>query len=218
MDRERLRANVERVRERIRAAAGGREVALVAVTKYVAPDVIDALAECGITDCAENRVLEGLDRVAQVRGRFRWHFVGHLQTNKVRRALERFEVIHSIDRWEAAAEIQKQLDRHNKRVSGFVQVNVSGEGTKGGIGPDGAAALVKRLRAECPRIDLLGLMTMAPHTEDPEASRPVFRRMRELRESCGVAGLSMGMTADFEVAIAEGATHVRIGSALFEGI
>lgn len=222
MDRRRLAANVDAVRERIRRACdrAGRahDVTLVAITKYVPPDAIEALGSCGIADCGENRVLEGLERAAAVRHPFRWHFVGHLQTNKVRRALERFEVIHSIDRWDVAAELQKHLDRLNKSVSGFVQINVSGEKSKAGVPPGEAASLVGRIRAECPRIELLGLMTMAPHEGDPELARPHFRRLRELRDAAGLGGLSMGMTADFEVAIEEGATHVRIGSALFEGI
>jgi hypothetical protein len=219
MDVERLRDNVRRVRERIAAAcarAGRRsdDITLVAITKYVAPPAIEALAACGITDCGENRVLEGVERVAQVQHPFRWHFVGHVQTNKARRLVDRFAIIHSIDRWDLAA----QLDRHKKSLTGFVQVNVSGEGTKGGVAPGETAALVGRIRRECGAITLAGLMTMAPHGDDAEASRPHFRRLRELAVSCGLDGLSMGMSDDFEVAIEEGATHVRIGSALWEGV
>ncbi len=223
MDLDRLRANVERVRERIRAACArvGRraeDVTLVAITKYVAPPVIEALGACGVTDCGENRVVEGLARVAEVKHPFRWHFVGHVQTNKVKKLVGAFPIVHSIDRWELAAELERQLDLNKKRITGFVQVNVSGESTKGGAGPAECVPLVERIRRECHRIDVAGLMTMAPHVEDAEASRPHFRRLRELSVACGVAGLSMGMTADFEAAVEEGATHVRVGSALFEGI
>lgn len=222
MDRERLKANVESVRGRIRGALAraGRtgEIVLLVVTKYAPPEAIDALRESGITDCGENRVLEGLERIAQVREAFRWHFVGHLQTNKVRRALERFEVIHSIDRWEIAERLQKELERLKKEASGFVQVNVSGEATKGGAPPTEAPALAERIRRNCPRIRLVGLMTMAPHDAGGEEARPLFRRLRECGNSCGLAGLSMGMTNDFEVAVEEGATHVRIGSAIFDGV
>ncbi len=223
MDRERLAANVQLVRERIAAACkrAGRptgDVTLVAITKYVGPEIIAALSDCGITDCGENRVLEGVERIAKVGPRFRWHFVGHVQTNKVRHAIDRFEVFHSIDRWELASELERQAKQHTRTTVGFVQVNVSGEGTKGGATPDETPALVGRINRECPSIQIAGLMTMAPHAQSPEASRPHFRRLREVRDQCGLSGLSMGMTADFEVAIEEGATHVRVGSALFEGL
>ncbi len=223
MDRELLGANVQRVRERIASActrAGRRtdDVLLIAITKYVGPDVIAALSECAITDCGENRVLEGIERIAQVGPHFRWHFVGHLQTNKVKRAIGPFAIFHSIDRWDLAAELEKHAKHHTMPTAGFVQVNVSGEGTKGGATPDETPRLVERIRRECRSINLCGLMTMAPHAESPEASRPHFRKLRELRDRCGLVGLSMGMTADFEVAVEEGATHVRVGSALFEGV
>jgi hypothetical protein len=113
--------------------------------------------------------------------------------------------------------MEKRLAGGNKRVPGFVQVNVSGEASKGGVRPEEVRDFVAWARGECPHLDVRGLMTMAPH-ENPEASRPVFRRLRELGETCGLRDLSMGMTNDFEVAVEEGATHLRVGSAFFEGV
>lgn len=220
--KDRLRANLEGVRSRIEAACRrvGRnpsDVTLVAVTKTVPVPVIEALLELGHRDAAENRPVEGAARAAQVRGTARWHFVGHLQTNKARKVLERFEVLHSLDRDGLALELEKRLAVEGRRIAAFVQINVSGEGTKGGFPAGEAREAVARIRDRCPHLQVLGLMTMAPEG-DPEAARPHFRRLRELAAEAGVSGLSMGMSGDFEAAVEEGATHVRIGTALFEGL
>jgi pyridoxal phosphate enzyme (YggS family) len=212
MDLDRLRKNLEGVRERInlacrRAGRPSESVTLVVVTKSAPPGCIPPLAALGVADIGENRAVEGLARVGGLSG-IRRHLIGHLQTNKVRKALEWADVIHSVDRPSLLAE----LGRHNKKPPVFVQVNISGEATKGGYGPrEAEEAVVEARRTH----EVLGLMTMAPREGD---ARDCFRSLRELARRCGVRGLSMGMTGDFEAAVEEGATCVRIGSAIFEGV
>ena len=209
---DRLRSNLEAVRARIEGACrrAGRDpssVTLVVVTKSAPADLIPKLAPLGVRDIGENRAVEGLARVGGLK-EFRRHMIGHLQTNKVRKALEWGDVIHSVDRPSLLAE----LGRHNKKPPVFVQVNVSGEASKGGYEATGAEAAVREARLTH---EVLGLMTMAPRGGD---ARATFRALRRLAERCGVTGLSMGMTEDFEAAVEEGSTHVRIGSAIFEGV
>jgi len=211
-----LRDNLARVRDRIAAACAraGRDpsaVTLVAVTKSATDAQVEALLELGIRDLGESRAVEGAARVAKFGPDIRWHFIGHLQTNKSNKVVDAFHVIHSIDRDALADDLEKKCTARNKRLRAFVQVNVSGEATKGGYRPEeGAAAAAGRW----PHLEILGLMTMAP-AGDPESARPHFRRLRELATACGVASLSMGMSDDFEVAIEEGATHIRVGTLLF---
>jgi pyridoxal phosphate enzyme (YggS family) len=209
---DRLRSNVEAVRSRIAAACGrtGRDpsgVTLIVVTKSVPADLIPRLAELGVRDIGENRPVEALDRVGP-RTEFRRHMIGHLQTNKIGKALAWADVLHSVDR----PSLLSALERNPKKVPVFVQVNVSGEASKGGYGPDDAERAVAEAR-RC--LEVLGLMTMAPEGVD---ARPHFRRLRELGARAGVSRLSMGMSQDFEVAVEEGATHVRVGTAIFEGV
>ena len=211
-DVNRLRRNVDDVRRRIETAArrAGRDpasVTLVVVTKSVPPECIPPLVSLGVSDIGENRPVEGLKRIGGLEG-FRKHMVGHLQTNKVRKALQWADVVHSVDRPAAVAELAK----HQPKIPCFVQINVSGEAVKGGYPPEGAAAAVEEARRA---LNVVGLMTMAPIEGDP---RPCFRRLRELAEGSGLRELSMGMTQDYEVAVEEGATCVRIGSAIFEGV
>lgn len=212
MSLDRLRSNLEGVRARIEAACrrAGRDpasVTLVAVTKTAPVELIPRLADLGVSEIGENRPVEALERVGKLSG-FRRHMIGHLQTNKVRKALEWADVLHSVDRRSLLAELQKQ----EKRPPVYVQVNVSGEATKGGYGPADAEAAVREARRSH---EVLGLMTMAPQGGD---ARACFRALRELGARCGVTGLSMGMTGDFEAAVEEGATCVRIGSAIFDGV
>jgi hypothetical protein len=212
MDADRLKRNLEDVRRRIREACAraGRDpagVALIVVTKSAPPEAFPALASLGVGDIGENRPIEGLERVGGLSG-FRRHMIGHVQTNKVKKVLAWADVLHSVDR----PALVDELARHNKKLPAYVQINVSGEGTKGGFRPEEAEAAAAAARKA---VDLVGLMTMAPAGAD---ARPVFRRLRELAARCGVAGLSMGMTQDFEAAVEEGATCVRIGSAIFEGV
>lgn len=211
-DLDRLRSNLEGVRARIAAACARARrdpaaVTLVVVTKSVPRELIPWLAGLGVTDIGENRAVEGLDRVGSLGG-FRRHMIGHLQTNKVVKALAWADTIHSVDR----ASLVGELAKHQRKVPVFVQVNVSGEASKGGFSPDGVEAAVADARRS---LDVVGLMTMAP--EGAEA-RPLFRRLRELASRVGLTQLSMGMTQDFEVAVEEGATHVRVGTAIFNGV
>jgi PLP dependent protein len=225
----RLARNLEAVRSRIdractRARREPSEVTLVAVTKGVGADETLELARLDVRDLGENRAdaLEG-KRAALARSglELRWHMIGHLQTNKVRRVLPHVDVLHSLDRDSLAETLSREVERSGRApLSAFVQVNVSGERSKGGVAPRELPALLDLCRAS-PRLAVCGLMTMAPLADDAEASRPCFRRLRELRDevrSLGyreVLGLSMGMSQDFEIAIEEGATHVRVGSLLF---
>jgi pyridoxal phosphate enzyme (YggS family) len=212
LDGARLRANLEGVFRRIegacrRAKRDPAAVTLVAVTKTLPGELIPGLAEAGVREIGENRAVEGLARVGGLTG-FRRHLIGHLQTNKVRKALEWADVLHSMDR-DGLAEA---LAKAGAKLPVFVQVNVSGEATKGGYAPSALPGALERARKA---LDVRGLMTMAPAGAD---ARPVFRELRRLAESAGLGGLSMGMSQDFEAAVEEGATHVRVGTALFEGV
>lgn len=217
---ERYRA----VMGRIAAACArtGRDpgsVTLVAVTKTHPPETADALARLGQLDVGENKVQEAKAKVPLCNGRLRWHGIGHLQTNKVRDAVRLFCMIHSVDSVRVAEEIEKQCVAQDKRMPVLLEVNVSGEGSKFGLEP-GALAETAVAVNRLPHLELRGLMTMPPYSEDPGAARPFFRRLAALRREvetrlgAPLADLSMGMSGDFEVAIEEGATLVRVGTAL----
>jgi pyridoxal phosphate enzyme (YggS family) len=208
----RLRSNVDGIRSRIAAACGraGRDpsgVTLIVVTKSVPAELIPRLADLGVRDVGENRPVEALERIGGLSG-FRRHMIGHLQTNKIGKALAWADVVHSVDRPSLLAALAKQ----SRKVPVFVQVNVSGEASKGGYGPEDVEAAVAEARRS---LEVLGLMTMAPEGGD---ARPHFRRLRELSARVGLTGLSMGMSQDFEAGVEEGATHVRVGTAIFEGV
>ncbi|HZG55173.1 MAG TPA: YggS family pyridoxal phosphate-dependent enzyme [Paenibacillus sp.] len=223
-----LRDAAERVERRIADACerSGRrreDVGVIAVTKYVSlARTIEAI-EAGYPNVGENRWQDAKDKWEALRARVgvAWHFIGHLQTNKVKDVLGRFHTIHSLDRWSLADEIQKKAERLGIVVPCFVQLNVSGEASKHGMAPEEFMPFLSRL-SECSSIEVVGLMTMAPHEEDPERTRPVFRRLRELRDEANarnaygkpIPHLSMGMSNDFEVAVEEGATWIRLGSIL----
>jgi len=223
-------ANVARVRERIAAAArrGGRrpeDVTLVAVSKGVDPARIVAAAAAGVTEFGENRVQEAGPKIAALQGRLagraRWHMVGHLQRNKARQAAGLFAVLHSLDDTALAAALDRHLAASARTLDALVQVNVAGEPQKFGIAPDRLPALLREL-VGLPRLRVIGLMTIAPQVSNPETVRPVFRGLRELRDSVArlqlapaLVDLSMGMSDDFEVAVEEGATLVRVGRAIF---
>jgi pyridoxal phosphate enzyme (YggS family) len=221
-----LAARVEEVRERIERARGraGRTepVTLVAVTKtHPAQAVRDAVA-AGVADVGENRPQELEDKVAEVgRGAVRWHLIGHLQRNKAARALPHFDLLHSLDSHRLAETLSKAAVDQGRTVRVLVQVNTSGEETKGGWSADEALDAVGRV-AGLPGLAVEGMMTMAPFTDDEAAVRATFRRARALweRAAAEVAGfralhLSMGMSNDFEAAVEEGSTLVRVGSVLF---
>jgi PLP dependent protein len=226
MDYSELPERLARVRERIavscaRAGRPPEGVTIVAVTKTHPVEAVRAALEAGLTDVGENRVQE-LDRKVAELGRAgaRWHLIGHLQRNKAKRAVELADLIHSIDSFRLAERLSAEATGCGVVVEGLVQVNVSGEETKGGL--EGADVL-EQLGAICalPGLRVVGLMTMAPFTEDERVVRPIFERARVMGEEASrvVPGfearhLSMGMSGDFEVAVEEGSTLVRLGTVL----
>jgi PLP dependent protein len=224
-DDETLQARLESVRGRIEAACGraGRDVStvtLMAVSKGHPPEGIRAAATLGLTLFGENRMQEAKSKIPLCPGRLQWHMIGHLQSNKARDAVQWFQMIQSVDSLHLAVELNKWADRAARTIQVLLEVNVSGEASKFGYSPERLLAEleeINRLR----RVEIHGLMTMAPWTPEPEKVRPVFRRLQELKRECdAILGaplphLSMGMSGDFEVAIEEGSTLVRIGSALF---
>jgi hypothetical protein len=219
--------NLDSLRARIAAAAAraGRrdsDVTLVAVTKTFAADAVRAALDAGQLDFGENKVQEGLDKVRTVGDpAARWHLIGHLQSNKARKAAAAFQVIHSIDRVELVAALDRGAVDAGRRPDVLIQVDLAGEATKHGVSPDAVRPLVDSLLGAA-ALRLVGLMLLPPYFEDPEQVRPYFRRLRELRDALAAeyreaapTELSMGMSHDFEVAIEEGATIVRLGTAVF---
>jgi PLP dependent protein len=220
-----LDANLRAVQQRIEAACAraGREpssVTLIAVTKTQPPEVVCAAAALGLSLFGENKVQEAKAKIPLCPGRLRWHMVGHLQSNKCRDAVELFEMVQSVDSLHLAEELNKRAEQAAKTLPILLEVNAVGEASKFGSRPDQLLTDLTRINA-LPRLEIHGLMTVPPWTLDPEKVRPVFRQMRELKERCEqllgapLTHLSMGMTGDFEVAIEEGATMIRIGTALF---
>ncbi len=216
-----LQDNIQRIMVRIAAAcsrAGRRpeDVRLVAVSKGRSVSQMQEAVGAGITDIGENKVQEALLKFNRVSG-VSWHMVGHLQTNKAKEAVRMFGLIHSVDSLHLAIELDKQAGRINKIQPILLEVNVSGEAAKFGVRPEEAQDLAARI-AGLKNLELKGLMTVAPAAQDPQTVRPVFKGLRELKERIGgLSVLSMGMTDDFEVAIEEGSTLIRIGRAIFEG-
>lgn len=221
-----LKDRIQHVESRIQAACArsGRhpdEVHVVAVTKYVDAEATGKLLDEGVLHIGENRPQKAVPKWEALGGRGVWHFIGHLQSNKVKDVIGKFQYIHSLDRLSLAKELEKRAAALDIVVSAFMQVNVSGEQSKHGIRPEEAPALLKEL-SQFKHIKVVGLMTMAPIVEDPELTRPVFRGLRELRDKLNGMGitndpiteLSMGMSGDFEVAIEEGATWIRLGTIL----
>ena len=212
---EEIRANLAAVEARIAAACerAGRSrdsVTLVAVTKtFPAADVEHAIA-AGVTNVGENKVQEARDKKPAVSGAARWHLIGHLQSNKAKDAVRLFDVIQTIDSIDLAERLARLADR---AIDVMLQVNVGGEEQKSGVSPSEVPAIAKRVRELAP-LRLTGLMTIPPLGE-AEQMRPYFRQLRSMRDDLGLEQLSMGMTDDFEVAIEEGATIVRVGRAIF---
>lgn len=209
---------LDEIRARIAAAChrAGRseaEVTLVAVTKgYGAEEIRQLLFDQGQTLYGENRVQEWIDKAPRLPGA-RWHFIGNLQRNKVKYCRD-FELIHSLNSQRLADALDAFGERHNHIFRTLIEVNIAAEESKRGADQVEVTALLEHAAA-LGHVRVEGLMTMAPYSDDPEAARPTFAKLRELRDSLGLAELSMGMSGDFEVAIEEGATIVRIGSALF---
>jgi pyridoxal phosphate enzyme (YggS family) len=223
-----LQRRLAEVRERIRTAAErcGRDpagVRLVAVSKTVPTEVIRLAAAAGVTDVGENYVQEAREKHAQLsETRLRWHFIGHLQSNKARYAVRMCDLIHTLDSLKLAVEIDRCAERAGKIQEVLIQVNVAGETSKAGVASADALPLVRAVAA-LEHLAVKGLMTMPPFFNDPQRVRPFFADLRRLSDrirDAAVANvamdeLSMGMTGDFEAAIAEGATMVRVGTAIF---
>ncbi len=220
-----LAANLENVSERIRSACqrGGRDpgsVRLLAVTKAQPPEAVNEAAKLGLSLFGENKIQEAKAKIPLCSGRLRWHMIGHLQSNKCKDAVELFEMIQSVDSLHLAEEIDRRAQQASRTIPILLEVNIVGEASKFGYEPEKFLAELERLNG-LRRLEIHGLMTVPPWSPSPERVRPVFRRLRELKAECeqrlGVPlpELSMGMSGDFEVAVEEGATIVRIGTALF---
>jgi PLP dependent protein len=220
-----LARNLENIRQRIRVACekAGRDlssVTLLAVTKTHPPEVVKMAADLGVVCFGENKVQEARAKIPLCPSKLRWHFIGHLQTNKCREAVELFEMIQSVDSLRLAQELNKRADEAGKRLPILLEVNAAGEGSKFGYRPEQLLTELNEVNS-LPRLEIHGLMTVPPWTPEAEEVRPHFRRLRELKEraetvlGAPLPHLSMGMSSDFEVAIEEGATMVRLGTALF---
>ncbi|WIV18236.1 YggS family pyridoxal phosphate-dependent enzyme [Paenibacillus polygoni] len=221
-----LEERIQHVNERITAACkrSGRnreDVGVIAVTKYVSTAMTSKVLDHGLIHIGENRWQNAEDKWNALHDRGIWHFIGHLQTNKVKDVIGKFAYIHSLDRLSLAKEIEKKAGQVDLQVECMLQVNISGEESKYGLEPEEVVPLLKQIR-EFPHVHITGLMTMAPFEEDAERTRPVFRGLRELRDDLNrqaltnqpLTHLSMGMSNDYEVAVEEGATWVRLGSVL----
>jgi PLP dependent protein len=217
--------NVQKLRQRIvshctRVGRNPAEVILIAVSKTVSVELLRKAVDAGIYDIGENYVQEMEQKHDALQNeKIRWHFIGHLQTNKVKYIIEWIHLIHSVDSLALGQEISKRAERAKRTVDILVEVNTSGEENKFGVSPLLTCALVKDL-VQLPNINIAGLMTMGPFFPNPEDSRPAFRTLRELkqiieRDGIPLRHLSMGMSNDFEIAIDEGATIVRVGTAIF---
>lgn len=204
----------------LRAGRHATDVELVAVSKTHPPEALRAVANAGQALFGESRVQEAQAKIPLLPSRLRWHFIGHLQKNKVRAALSLFELFHGVDSLELAQQFHRIADEEGQRPKVLLEVNVAGEATKFGFDPERLEAQLEELLA-LGRLEIVGLMAMAPLAPEAEHSRPYFRRLRELRDRLQTSGgiglpqLSMGMSGDYEVAVEEGATLVRVGSAIF---
>lgn len=214
-----IRANLEGVHERVaraceRAGRNPDDVLLIAVSKTVEIERIRLAVAAGVKALGENRVQEAKEKVAALGRPVPWHLIGSLQTNKARDAVQLFDWIHSVDRGELARELDRRAQQSERSVKVLVQVNVGEEPQKGGVEPSELKSLLDAM-AGLRNLDVRGLMCIPPVAETAEASRPWFKRLRELRDAAGLEHCSMGMSGDFEVAIEEGATMVRVGTAIF---
>lgn len=219
-DYEAVEANIEKACRK--AGRSRSEVTLIAVSKTKPVEMLREVYDLGQRDFGENKVQEMKDKIPQLPDDIRWHLIGHLQRNKVKYIAGTVAMIHSVDTWELAQTIQKEAAKHNRVIPVLLEVNVAGEDSKFGLTVADTPALVRKI-AELPNVRVEGLMTVAPYVPYPEENRPVFRTLRQL--SVDIAGenidnvnmnvLSMGMTNDYEVAIEEGATLVRVGTGIF---
>ncbi len=219
--------NVKAIEERKAEAAerSGRapeDVLLVAVTKTHGPDEINCAIDAGITDIGENKVQEIVDKFDRVKP-VRWHMIGHLQTNKVKYIADKVSLIHSVDSFHLAAEIDKRCAKIGRTMDVLIQVNPAGEAQKSGISPEETEPLIREILDGCPNVRVRGLMFIAPEADDPEDVRKWFREMKQLYDRLKAVDhpnldfrwLSMGMSHDFPVAVEEGSNLIRVGTAIF---
>ncbi|KPD05560.1 hypothetical protein AM501_25790 [Aneurinibacillus migulanus] len=220
---ERLTAVEHRIQETCRSCGRKKdEVQIIAVTKYTTIQVTEQALQLGMSHVGESRAKDACSKWEALHLKGTWHFIGHLQTNKVKEVVKRFDYIHSLDRMSLAKEIEKKAASLNITVKCFIQVNVSGEESKQGVSPNALFSFANEV-SQMKHIQVVGLMTMAPFESKVGATRSVFRRLKQLRDELNdqkifgyhVPHLSMGMSNDFEVAIEEGATWLRLGSVLF---
>src|SRR5689334_2767723 len=215
-----VRQRIGRVAERVGRSAD--QVTLITVSKTFAPSIVQQAVDAGARELGENRVQEAVPKMSQIQGNVRWHLIGHLQSNKARHAVESFDVIHTVDSVQLAERLDRLAGECERRPSVLVQVDLAHEPTKTGVDEDDLPELVEALDRSA-NLDFGGLMVMPPFFDSPEQTRPYFRKLgeilKQLNESRSEANrlteLSMGMTHDFEVAIEEGATMVRVGTAIF---
>ena len=223
-----IAARLEKIRREILEAAhrsgrSGIDVCLIGVSKTQPPSMLSEALAAGLENLGENRVQEAAGKKSDVHGEARWHLIGPLQRNKAKKALEIFDVIHTLDRPELVERLQFLLEEHwpGRSLPVLLQVNIGREGQKTGVRPEDLGLLGQEICRNAPALRPIGLMCIPPQGEDPEAGRPFFRNLRKLRDDLeqllgqSLPELSMGMSADFGIAIEEGATMVRVGSALF---
>ena len=227
-----MRARLEAINQRIAAACGRAgcqvsEITLVAVSKTVPAARIREAIEAGVRTLGENRVQEAAAKIPELSAisadyKVQWHLIGRLQSNKARRAVELFDAVHSVESLKLAERLDNIAGESGRRLPVFIEVNLGGEGSKAGAAPDEVLLLCEQI-SKFANLELKGLMAVPPFFDDPEDARPFFQRLRRMRDRVGRAGaageqfkdLSMGMSNDFEVAIEEGATFIRVGTALF---
>src|SRR5690625_2380219 len=220
-----ISTNIEKVKKNMEQACKKAnrnfdEITIIGVTKYVTIEQAEQLVESGIINIGENRTEEMLHKYETIKEKANWHFIGTLQSRKVKVIIQQITMIHSLDRLSVARQINNRSERV---IDCFVQVNVSGEETKHGLSPEEVIPFIEDVK-QYERVNIVGLMTMAPHIEDEEELRSVFRKLGHLRDDVKAKQfshapcqfLSMGMSNDYHIAIEEGATHIRIGSKLFE--
>jgi pyridoxal phosphate enzyme (YggS family) len=208
---------IEEAARRARRDPGG--IKLVAVSKTVEPARIKEAIEAGVPILGENYVQEARKKIEEIGRGVAWHFIGHLQSNKAKSAIHLFDMIHSVDNLSLAKELNRRAEEHNRTVKALIEVNLAQEATKFGTDEEKLFDLARAM-LQLNHLSLEGLMTMPPYFDDPERGRPYYVKLRELRErmvreGIPVKELSMGMSNDFEIAIEEGATYVRIGTAIF---
>lgn len=222
-----IKENLTEVRSRIQAAClrshrDPSEVTLIAVSKTKPVEMIYEAIACGETEFGENKVQEMCDKIEVIHDPVHWHLIGHLQTNKVKYIVDKAYLIHSVDSLHLAQKIESEAEKKNVDVNILVQVNVANEATKFGLAADETMDMVTQI-AKLPHVHIKGLMTIAPYVENPEENRQIFHEMKQLSvdikakniDNVDMNVLSMGMTGDYEVAIEEGATHVRVGTGIF---